>query len=156
MPRSAFQRPVAQTGNIAILALASGMVAWAGLGMELGTPRRLGPGAFPLLAGLCLMALSLASILIDLRRAAETTPGTLRADPLALLAVCGAMAAFAITTGLAGVLPGVALTAFIATLPAREMRLPARLLFALGTALVVWVVFFKLLGVPFIAIRGVL
>lgn len=140
----------AQAGNLAVLLIGAGFVLGAATGLDLGTARRLGPGAFPLLVGLCVMALALASIMIDLRSPKAPLP----ADGLAVLAVAGAMASFAILSPLAGVLPATFVSALLASLAGRKPGLLWRIVLASVLTLGAWILFLRLLQVPFTAIRG--
>jgi len=141
---------IAQAGNLAVLCVGAAFVLGAATGLDLGTPRRLGPGAFPLMAGICVIALALCSILIDLRRAQAPA----RADAMAVLAVAGAMAGFALLSPLAGVLPATFWAALAASLAARRPGWLWRLILACVLTGLAWLLFIRLLQVPFIAFRG--
>lgn len=139
-----------QVGNLLVLALGALFVTGALTGLDLGTARRLGPGAFPLLAGVCVMLLAAVSIVIDLVRPSVPEP----ADPVAVGAVSLGIGGFALLTPLAGVLPAAFASALCTTLAARGMNWRQRLVFSAATVPIVWVLFFQLLNLPFVAFRG--
>lgn len=140
----------AQAGNLAVLFVGAAFVFGAATALDLGTPRRLGPGAFPLMAGLCVIALALASIAIDLRH--PKTP--LQGDGLAVIAVASAMASFAILSSLAGVLPATFVVSMLASLAGRKTGFLWRIVLAAVLTGGAWILFLRLLQVPFVAIRG--
>lgn len=140
----------AQAGNLAVLGVGAAFVLAAATGLDLGSARRLGPGAFPLMAGICVMALALASILLDLRRAQAPE----RADGPAILAVVGAMAGFVFLSPLAGVMPATFVAALSASLAARRRGWLWRLVLACVLTGLAWLLFIRLLQVPFVAMRG--
>lgn len=128
------------------LAFAFGAVAT----LDLGTPRRMGPGAYPLLVGGLLAILAAIGLVQNLRAPMETG----KADPVAVLGVMAGVAAFAFFTPLLGVLPATAIAVFATGSAIPGFRWPFRLLLAIGVALGVWLIFVRGLGMPFIAVRG--
>lgn len=108
-------------GLVAVLALREGM------SIPLGTARRMGPGYLPMLLGIVLMALSVLILLLPERRS-EPEPET--AFPLrGLLAVVGAMVAFALLLPIAGLFPAIVALVFVAALADPTAR-------PLGTAVI--------------------
>ncbi|HKK30798.1 MAG TPA: tripartite tricarboxylate transporter TctB family protein, partial [Alphaproteobacteria bacterium] len=76
--------------------------------LDLGSFRRMGPGAFPMLVGGILSVLAIMSVLQGLR----TPVATERADPIAVLGVFAGVSAFAFLTPLLGVLPTTTIAVF--------------------------------------------
>ncbi|WP_439626812.1 tripartite tricarboxylate transporter TctB family protein [Shinella sp.] len=141
----------ALAGNLVLLAAGTAFVSAALAGLDLGTARRLGPGAFPLLAGLGLVFFAVCSILADLVR--PVAPEA--ADAPAVAAVSFGIAGFALLTPLAGVLPAAFVGAFVTTLAARGLGWRRRLIFSAATVPFVWLLFIQLLNLPVVALRGV-
>ena len=71
----------------------------------------MGPGAFPLLVGGLLCLLALIGLVQNLRQPMPVQA----ADPMAVIGVAGGVAAFALFTPLAGVLPATALAVLVTT-----------------------------------------
>jgi hypothetical protein len=140
-----------QVGNLVVLAAGAAFVCATLAGLDLGTARRLGPGAFPLLAGLGLVFFAACSILVDLVRPMRPEA----ADVPAVLAVSLGIAGFALLTPLAGVLPATFVGAFVTTMAARGIGWRQRLAFSAATVPLVWLLFFQLLSLPVVALRGV-
>lgn len=128
------------------LAFAFGSVAT----LDLGSFRRMGPGAFPFLVGGILTLLALIGLIQNLRAPIDTE----KADPIAVLGVTGGVAAFAFVTPLLGVLPATAIAVFVTGSAIPGFRWPFRLLLALGVAVGIWLIFVRGLGMPFVAIKG--
>ena len=135
-----------------ILMLAAGLFFAIGAltALELGSFRRMGPGAFPLLVGALLSLLALIGLVQNLR--APVAMG--RADPMAVLGVFGGVAAFAFFTPLTGVLPATACAVLVTASVIKGFRWPHRIALAAGVSVGVWLIFVKGLGIPFTAIRG--
>lgn len=127
------------------LAFACGSVAT----LDLGTVRRLGPGAFPLLVGGILCVIALVGLVQNLRAPMKTD----RADPIAVLGVIGGVAAFAGLTPLTGVLPATAAAVFVVGSAIPGFRWHHRLVLALAIAAGIWLIFVRGLGMPFVPIR---
>lgn len=144
-----YQNLVSQIGPFIMLAAGVGFSIAAVVSLDLGSFRRMGAGAFPLLVGGILVALSLICLIQNLRRPMATES----ADPLAVLGVVGGVAAFAFVSPLLGVLPATALAVFAAGSAIPNFALRYRLLLAAGVALGVWLIFIKGLGMPFSAFR---
>lgn len=140
---------IAGLGALALAATGAGFAwaAWAQL--DLGTMRRLGPGAFPLGLGVLLAGLGLIALAGDLRRPVPVPAPDLRA----IAAVAGAVAAFALLAGRAGVLPAVFVAVLAMASLIGALRWPGRLVLALGVTAGVWAVFLWALGLPMQAVR---
>ncbi len=118
--------------------------------LDLGSFRRMGPGAFPLLVGGLLCLLALIGLVQNLRAPVSVD----RADPMAVLGVFGGVAAFAFFTPLTGVLPATAVAVLVTGSVIEGFRWPHRIALAFGVSICVWLIFVKGLGIPFTAIRG--
>lgn len=136
-------------GGIALLALSLIFVI-GGLRLGVGSPRRLGTGAFPVLTGFALGALSVAVIAMDLRDTSDAE----RPDWISFAAIGAALAVFAVTVERVGLVPSVLLTVFTASLPDPSLRLTGKLLLGLVVALGCWGLFIGLLDLPFRAFKG--
>ncbi|MFI9556289.1 tripartite tricarboxylate transporter TctB family protein [Nonomuraea endophytica] len=103
-----------------IFVLIGGAFAAGSLGYELGTPLRLGPGAFPLLAGLIVAALGLAIVIKGLvaGELIEFGPIPWRA----VAAIAAALVFFGLTVRGLGFVPASAVTVLLATLASTRVR----------------------------------
>ena len=113
--------------------------------LGLGVPTRLGTGAFPFISGAVLAILGVV-ICIEERRGdgiAETP------DWIALLAICAALAVFAVTADRIGLVPGAFLTVVVASLPDRSLSFRGKAILGCIVALACWVVFIEMLNLPF-------
>ncbi len=118
--------------------------------LELGSARRMGPGAFPVLVGALLSVLALITLVRNFRY----PMGWDHPDPISVAAVAGGVAAFAFLTPLLGVLPAVILSVLTTSSAVPKFRWPGRLVLAFCVAGAVWLVFVKGLGIPLLTIRG--
>ena len=121
-----------------------------GIELGVGSARRLGTGAFPVITGAILALLSLAVIAADLRDTSDAE----RPDWISFAAIGAALAVFALTVGRIGLVPGVFLTTIVASLPDPSLPFVGKL--ALGTVvgLGCWALFIGLIGLPFAAFGG--
>lgn len=131
---------------LAGLGFALGGASW----LELGTLRRMGPGYFPMLVGLCLALLAVLALALERRDPPPAEAG----DPGAALAVAGSIAAFALGAVLLGVIPAAALSVVIASLIAPQLTLVQRAALGGIVAFGVWLVFIVALDMPLVAVRG--
>ena len=113
--------------------------------LGLGVPTRLGTGAFPFISG-ALLAILAVAICIEERRGDGIAE---RPDWIALLAICAALAVFAVTVDRIGLVPGVILTIVVASLPDRSLSLPGKAILGCIVALACWGLFIELLNLPF-------
>jgi hypothetical protein len=133
-----------EIGGAILLAL-SVVFMVGGWQLGLGVPTRLGTGAFPFISGAVLAVLAIV-ICIEERRGdgiAETP------DWIALLAICAALAVFAVTADRIGLVPGAFLTVVVASLPDRSLPLRGKAILGCIVALACWGVFIELLNLPF-------
>lgn len=103
-----------------IFILIGGAFAVGSLGYQLGTPLRMGPGAFPLLVGVIVAVLGLAIVIKGLiaGEVAEFGPVPWRAIAVIVLAVIF----FGSTVRGLGFIPTSAVTALLTTLASRRIR----------------------------------
>lgn len=134
-----------------LIMLAAGLTFAVGavVTLDLGSFRRMGPGAFPLLVGSILTVLAALGTIQSLRTPTEVE----RADPIAVLGVFAGVAAFAFLTPIFGVLPATAVAVFATGSAIPGFRWPLRLALAGAVALGVWLIFVQGLGMPFVALR---
>lgn len=141
-------RLIPALGSLACMAIGAGFALGAWAGLDLGTMRRMGPGAFPLGLGVILLGLGAILVIADLRRPFEVLPPDLRA----LLATAAAVACFALLAERAGVLPAVAASVLVMSSLVGALRWPGRLMLAAGVTAGVWAVFLWALGLPMQAV----
>lgn len=113
--------------------------------LGLGVPTRLGTGAFPFMSG-ALLAILASAICIKERsgRGKAETP-----DWIALLAICAALAVFAVSVDRIGLVPGVILTIIVASLPDRSLSFLGKVMLGSVVSLACWGLFIELLNLPF-------
>jgi len=129
----------------AILLVLSIIFMVGGWQLGLGVPTRLGTGAFPFISGALLAILSIV-ICIEERRGdgiAETP------DWVAFLAICAALAVFAVTAERIGLVPAAFLTVIVASLPDRSLPFRGKAILGCVVALACWGLFIELLNLPF-------
>ena len=141
---------ISQIGPLIMLAAGLAFAFGAIATLELGSFRRMGAGAFPLLVGGILALLAAIGLVQNLRAPMETA----KADPVAVLGVVGGVGSFAFFTPMLGVLPAAAIAVFATGAAIPGFRWPMRLALSVGVAIGVWLIFVKGLGMPFVAIRG--
>lgn len=113
--------------------------------LGLGVPTRLGTGAFPFVSGALLVVLA-AVICVEERRGDGIAEAP---DWIALLAICAALAVFAVTAERVGLVPAAFLTVVVASLPDRSLPLRGKALLGVVVALACWGLFIELLNLPF-------
>ena len=137
------------TGGI-ILFIVSIIFIVGGLDLGLGSPFRLGTGAFPFATGMILGALSLAICFYELRGdGLSSTP-----DWIGFVAICSALAVFALTAEQFGLVPAAFLTVFVASLPDRSLSLVGKIILGSCVGVVCWILFIELLNLPFKPFMG--
>lgn len=112
--------------------------------LGIGIPTRLGTGAFPFIAGAILAVLATV-ICIEERRGDGVVESP---DWIAFLAICAALAVFALTADRIGLVPGIFLTIIIASLPDRSLPLLGKAILGVVVSLACWLVFIELLNLP--------
>lgn len=136
-------------GGVALFVLSIVFVI-GGLELGVGSARRLGTGAFPVITGVVLAVLSLTIIAADLQDTTETE----RPDWMSFVAIGAALAVFALTVGRIGLVPGVFLTTVTASLPDPSLRLPGKMVLGAIVALGCWGLFIGVIGLPIAAFGG--
>lgn len=132
-------------GPLALVAIGMAFAAGSWLTLDLGTLRRLGPGALPLGLGLILAILGAVALVQGLLQPAERVP---RPDLHALVAVGVAIATFSALTERLGLLPAVFGTVLAMTTVIGDLPWLGRTSLALGVAIGVWAVFLLGLRLP--------
>lgn len=116
-----------------------------GVELGLGSPFRLGTGAFPFITGLILAILALAICRHELR--GEGLSGT--PDWVGFLAICSSLAVFAVTAERLGLVPAAFLTVVVASLPDRSLSLVGKAILGGCVGAVCWLLFIEVLNLPF-------
>ncbi|AQZ67729.1 Tricarboxylate transport protein TctB [[Actinomadura] parvosata subsp. kistnae] len=104
----------------AVFVLIGGAFALGSLGYELGTPLRMGPGAFPLLVGAIVAALGLAIVVKGLVAGELIVFGTIPWRAVAVIVL--ALLFFGFTVRGLGFVPASAVTALLTTLASTRVR----------------------------------
>ncbi|MGR6913370.1 tripartite tricarboxylate transporter TctB family protein [[Actinomadura] parvosata] len=104
----------------AVFVLIGGAFALGSLGYELGTPLRMGPGAFPLLVGAIVAALGLAIVVKGLVAGEMIAFGTIPWRAVAVIVL--ALLFFGFTVRGLGFVPASAVTALLTTLASTRVR----------------------------------
>ncbi|NJP94073.1 tripartite tricarboxylate transporter TctB family protein [Nonomuraea sp. FMUSA5-5] len=104
----------------AVFVLIGGAFALGSLGYELGTPLRMGPGAFPLLVGAIVAALGLAIVVKGLVAGELIAFGTIPWRAVAVIVL--ALLFFGFTVRGLGFVPASAVTALLTTLASTRVR----------------------------------
>jgi len=138
-------RLIDSLGPVALVVIGIGFAAGSWWNLDLGTLRRLGPGALPLGLGMILAFLGTTALVQGFMRHSERVSPP---DLYALTAVSAAIATFAVLTERIGLLPAVLGTVLAMTTFIGELPWLGRLLLALGVAIGVWGVFLIGLRLP--------
>ena len=146
MRRSAL---ISQIGPLIMLAAGLAFSIGSIVALDLGSFRRMGPGAFPLLVGGLLSVLAVIGLIQNLRAPLDTEAP----DPIAVLGVFAGVAVFAFVTPIFGVIPATAIAVFATGSAIPGFRWPLRLALAAGVALGVWLIFVRGLGMPFVPLK---
>lgn len=141
---------ISQIGPLIMLGAGLAFAIGAAVTLDLGTFRRMGSGAFPLMVGILLAFLAAVGLVQNLRAPMATG----KVDPIAVLGVVAGVAFFAFFTPLLGVLPATAIAVFATGSAIPGFRWPFRVALAVGVAIGVWLIFVRGLGMPFVAIKG--
>ncbi|MCO6383275.1 tripartite tricarboxylate transporter TctB family protein [Oceanicola sp. 502str15] len=137
-------------GGVGLLALSIVFIL-GGFDLGIGSPRRLGTGAFPVLTGIALAALAIAIIVLDLRDTSDAE----RPDWISFFAIGAALAVFAVISERLGLVPAVFIATVVASLPDPSLKFTGKLLLGVIIALGCWGLFIGLLDLPFQAFKGV-
>ena len=128
-----------------LLLLASVVFVVGGVQLGLGSPFRLGTGAFPFITGLILATLA---VVICIKEIHDRNKLAQMPDWLSLAAIIAALAAFASTADRLGLVPAVFLTVVVASLPDRNLSFPGKIILACIVAAGSWLLFIILLNLP--------
>lgn len=129
-----------------ILLVASVIFMIGGLDLGLGSPFRLGTGAFPFATGLILGLLAIAICVQEWRNKEGLTQAP---DWVSFVAIIAALGVFAATADRFGLIPGVFLTIIVASSPDRTLSWPGKAMLGSGVAAATWLLFIKALNLPF-------
>lgn len=133
-----------------VLMVAGVGFAWYALEhYALGTPRRMGPGMFPVGLGLVLAALGLAIAIVSPDRALRRPDFDLRISA----AVVGAIVIFGLLVSSLGLLPAVAGTVVVAALAERPFRPISVIALSAVLGTMAWLIFRVGLGLPMPMLR---
>jgi len=119
--------------------------------LGLGSPFRLGTGAFPLITGVVLAILAIVIMIKDLKiPSLHSSP-----DWVSFFAICAAIAVFALCVGRFGLIPATFITTLIASLPEKDLSTTAKITLGIFVSFCAWLLFIKALNLPFKAIVGI-
>lgn len=138
-----------EIGGLLLLALSVVFII-GGWQLGLGVPTRLGTGAFPFVTG-AILAILAAVICIEERKGdgiAELP------DWVGFLAICAALATFALTADRIGLVPAVFLTVVAASLPDRSLPMWGKALLGALVSLACWGLFIEVINLPFKPFAG--
>lgn len=116
-----------------------------GLELGLGSPFRLGTGAFPFISGSILAVLAVFVGIHEWRNEGLNAPP----DWISFLAIIGAIAVFASTADRFGLVPAAFMSVVIASFPDRSLSFLGKATLGAIVSGVCWVLFIKLLNLPF-------
>lgn len=128
-----------------LLLLTSVIFVVGGVQLGLGSPFRLGTGAFPFITGLILAILS---VVICIREIQDRNKLAQIPDWISLAAIIAALAAFATTADRLGLVPAAFLTVIVASLPDRNLSFTGKTILACIVAAGAWLLFIILLNLP--------
>lgn len=136
-------------GGVGIFALSIVFIV-GGYELGVGSPRRLGTGAFPVITGCILAVLSLVVIAMDVRDSSDAE----RPDWISFVAIGAALAVFALTVGRIGLVPGAFLTTITASLPDPTLPVVGKFVLGAVVSLACWALFIGLIGLPIAPFGG--
>ncbi|MCV6595723.1 MAG: tripartite tricarboxylate transporter TctB family protein [Mangrovicoccus sp.] len=140
---------ISHLGPLIMLLAGLGFGLGAMTSLDLGSLRRMGPGAFPLLVGGILAALALIALIQNLRAPMPIQ----QADPIAVLGVGAGVGIFACLTPIFGVVPATAIAVIATGAAIPGFRWPYRIALGLAVGAGVWLIFVQGLAMPFVAFR---
>ncbi|WFE75862.1 tripartite tricarboxylate transporter TctB family protein [Roseinatronobacter sp. S2] len=101
-------------GGVILAAIGVGAALWAAMYYDIGTLRRMGPGAFPVVLGCALFVLGMVIAVPAMGRTAAAP----KVEPAAAVAVLAAIVIFALCLSRLGLAGATAAAVLVATLPA--------------------------------------
>lgn len=138
-----------EIGALALLVLSIVFIV-GGLKLGLGSPFRLGTGAFPFVSGSILAVLAVFVGVHEWRSEGLSDPP----DWISFLAIVAAIAMFASTADRLGLVPAAFMSVIIASFPDRSLPLVGKAILGAIVSVACWVLFIKLLNLPFKAFVG--
>lgn len=137
-------------GTLCMLAIGVFFAANSLTSIDLGSFRRLGPGAFPLLMSLALIIFSTLVLVKEFTKDVKWVAPNFRA----VVFVSMGLSAFALFTPLLGVLPGTMLSVLTTSGANERVSFRVKIILSLAVTLGVWLIFVVALRMPFTLIRG--
>lgn len=125
-------------GILAVIGFCAFVIA---LGYEFGSARRMGPGYFPVVLSGILTLLAVSEMV-----SAAMRPEAIPVDWRPFLAILAAVAGFAVTMALFGMIPAFFVVIGITTLSERRFGWGAALILAAVTSTGAWLLFSRFLG----------
>lgn len=125
-------------GILAVIGLSAFLIA---LGYEFGTARRMGPGYFPVVLSGLLIALAIIEMI-----SAAMKPERIALDWRPFMAILAAVAGFAVTMALFGMIPAFFVVIGLSALSEPRFGWVPALLLAVVTATSAWLLFSRFLG----------
>ncbi|MFK7874824.1 MAG: tripartite tricarboxylate transporter TctB family protein [Paracoccaceae bacterium] len=130
---------------VAVILAGIGLIGFViGLNYDFGSARRMGPGYFPVVLSGLLFVLAMAEGLSALLQ--PQVPDTEPLDWRSLIAILCAVAGFAITIAVFGLLPAFAVVVGLSTMSERGYGWKLALILAVVTCIGAWLLFTQLLG----------
>lgn len=136
--------PTSAIGGAALLIAGTVMTLFVLANYQIGTPRQMGPGFFPMLVGCCLALFGLALLAFSL--SAREVPEELAMRPM--LSVLGSLFAFVVVTPLFGVVPSILAMVVIASFADDRLTIVKSLAVAAALVVMVILIFQVALGIP--------
>lgn len=131
-----------------VFLIISAIVAYGANSLQLGTSLRMGPGYFPLLLSGCLAILAVLTILGGIRNASEeNVVGSLALSRLVI--ITASVTAFILCLQGLGFPGTVFVTVLIASAASRQFHPGTSIALSLVISIGAWLIFAKLLGLPF-------
>jgi hypothetical protein len=140
-------------GGALLIAVGLFVAVYATLSYDLGTPRQMGPGMFPVLLGYVTAGCGVVLVISALLRAAPRVDVRIAWRPLIMIALSVAVFALSITS--LGLLPAVMLMTLCAALAEGKLKLRGALLLGAVLAALAIMIFIVGLNIPVRVLRGV-
>lgn len=128
----------------------SSFFAYGALDYRIGTMTRMGPGYVPLILGLIGMALGVAIILTSIGRSGGLESFRWRV----VLPVVASIAAFLLLLPRTGLIPATFVSVVVAAFASPKSRILPTLLLGVVVAVLIWISFVVLLGLPIPVLRS--
>ncbi|MBF9043737.1 hypothetical protein HKCCE4037_10390 [Rhodobacterales bacterium HKCCE4037] len=125
-------------GILAVIGISAFVIA---LGYEFGSARRMGPGYFPVVLSGILTLLAVSEMI-----SAAMKPGAIAVDWRPFMAILAAVAGFAVTMALFGMIPAFFVVIGLSTLSEPRFGWVPALILAVVTSTGAWLLFSRFLG----------